>query len=971
MDDIISLAEKQDFSDYERELLRKQVVGEQRDLNRKGYENGKTNVVSARFIQWICSQNPDSVSNIPSSIEIIGVTINEPLNLQSVNIPFRLSLIECQISQVIDLQYASAPAIDLSGSKTGMILADGLFVSGDLRLAKGFIANAPVCLVGAYIKGDIFCSGGKFYINEEYTSDQKISGCADCRSLTISSYALVLERIHVKGSVYLCGGFMVRGGVHLGDSTIEGNLNATLARFHHAKNEEASPPVKKTGRRLACESEVLCHQFCALNGEGLRIKGNLILNKVDCQGEVRLTGAHIDGDLDAAGGFFCNWNGNAIYADRLRVRGNVFFSDEFHCKGIIRLPRAEIGSDLSFYGGRIEYCNHSRHDIYLLFCEGLKIEGTVYLKKFRSVGGYLDLCNISVKGNLECTDSTFENPSKGYALKAKGMYIAGSVYLNSLERNFTTKGAVVLTGSKLGMDLICTDGNFMSDCRIQNEDYTPCAIKADNMTVGGKVKMDGARFRADGGVNLDDTKIGSFLKFRQGTFKAPEQKQGDYTFAISGGKLQVDGSIYFDEFKAMGQVMLNDASIGRNLNCTNGQIISKGGYSLQGMQMAVAGSIYLDKKFVSQGEIKLDRAVIGGNLDCSNGQFVNYPEAGSGKGKEGDANGKCFAFRAVGVKIEGCALFKEKFQVDGIVSFQGAVVGRDFVWRDIDECHSGNVSLLLDSAKVGILDDDSNSWINIRRLQINDFQYQFLSGLDVDEMRKRREIWLSLPLDFRTQPYEHLASVLRKNGYEEEARQVLIEKNNRQAKLPIIWGMFGLKRNNIQAMKKYTQGQSPFSRLKLMLLSMFVCYGYKPSRALLIGGCFIIFGWFLFWFGFSHNIMVPLKKKDCIYQIAMVKKDLVMKTSSLKLPDSSRGLLNIRKDDRLWYSLVYSLDTFLPVINLQVADFWLPSAYSPAGNNASRKKWGTFICVYRWLHIAMGWVVTTLFLAALSGIVRK
>jgi hypothetical protein len=33
--------------------------------------------------------------------------------------------------------------------------------------------------------------------------------------------------------------------------------------------------------------------------------------------------------------------------------------------------------------------------------------------------------------------------------------------------------------------------------------------------------------------------------------------------------------------------------------------------------------------------------------------------------------------------------------------------------------------------------------------------------------------------------------------------------------------------------------------------------------------------------------------------------------------------------------------------------------------------WGVSLCIYRWVHIISGWVLTTFFIAALTGLVRK
>jgi hypothetical protein len=939
----------------------------------KAPPGGLRSTVSANLFSWLCACGDNSAEAAvlkPHGIRIRGARIEKKLDLASLHIPFAISLHECSIVAAIDLRHASvAGGLDLSGSQTVGIDADGLSVGGDLRLADKFVALGPVCLKGVTVAGNLACTRAKIDNQGCRRCPYPVVGCGDCRARILHAYALVLEGARVSGSVLLCDGFEANGGVHLGDSIIAGNMNCAQGKFYgrtHDRNLEGMT----TGRRLACDKETEYHQACAFNGEGMQVEGNLILNRVESNGEFRLTGARIGGDLESAGGVFLNRGSNAIYGDRLYVRGNVFFCDKFHARGTVRLPRAEIGADLSFFDGEV---SDSIPKLPGLFCEGLKVHGTVYLNKFEAADCAVDFSNATIDGNLDCSGSTFRNRD-GWALNARGMHVAGSVFLQSRgEDNFLAEGIVSLTGSILGMDLICTNGQFKADRIYEHEKCTPCAIKADNMTIGGKVEMDGHNFRAEGGVNLDDTRIGSFLNCDHGTFIVPPAG-GNYNCAISAGKLQVGGSIYLEEgFVAHGEVMLNDATIGRNLNCAKGTIkkTTDKNSTLRAMQMKVAGSVNLHENFVSHGEVRLDYAVIGGNLDCSSSQFLHVEENPSEQAGAEEC-GKLFALRAVGVKIEGGAWFMKNFSAAGIVSFQGATIGRDFIWKEISS--RDKVSLFLDSARAGVLKDDEKSWPKEGRLQINDFEYQFLNELGPEALESRREKWLSLPLDFRTQPYEHLAAVLKRSGYEEDAKLVLIEKNRRQFSRPVFLGRFLiLNKRKLPAKLEHLQTQSFATWIKQLLLYIFVCYGYRPSWAVRIGVVAVLLGWLGFWYGFSNKLMTPLQDgKSYIYQIAAVTgeakddADLPPGLPSHKVPMR----INEGKD-RVLYSLLYSFDTFLPVVDFQVADYWLPTAYYPEGGNVKFSWPGFWLCCYRWVLIVGGWLVTTFFLAALGGIVRR
>src|SRR6516225_2218152 len=71
----------------------------------------------------------------------------------------------------------------------------------------------------------------------------------------------------------------------------------------------------------------------------------------------------------------------------------------------------------------------------------------------------------------------------------------------------------------------------------------------------------------------------------------------------------------------------------------------------------IRGSVLLGESFSAEGEVRLDGASIGGNLDCDHGSFKN-------------ANG--VALNAEGAKIEGSVLLREGFNAEGEVRLYGA-----------------------------------------------------------------------------------------------------------------------------------------------------------------------------------------------------------------------------------------------------------------------------------------------------------
>ena len=90
-----------------------------------------------------------------------------------------------------------------------------------------------------------------------------------------------------------------------------------------------------------------------LRADGVSVGGSVFLrNGFHAEGEVRLLGAVISGDLDCEGGTFVNKGGTALYADGIKVGGAVFLRNEFSVEGEVRFVGAEIDGQLNFNGAQ-------------------------------------------------------------------------------------------------------------------------------------------------------------------------------------------------------------------------------------------------------------------------------------------------------------------------------------------------------------------------------------------------------------------------------------------------------------------------------------------------------------------------------------------------------------------------------------------------------------------------------------------
>jgi hypothetical protein len=175
------------------------------------------------------------------------------------------------------------------------------------------------------------------------------------------------------------------------------------------------------------------------------------------------------------------------------------------------------------------------------------------------------------------------------------------------------------------------------------------------------------------------------------------------------------------------------------------------------------------------------------------------------------------------------------------------------------------------------------------------------------------------------QPYEQLAKVLKSSGHESEATEVLIAK---QVDLRL-YGDLGW-----------------WAKLWNRVLGFSIGYGYKPHRALFGMLFFLLVGTVAFQFGYWDHLITP-----------------------------SNNVANERKarmDYPKFHAFIYSLDTFLPIVDLKQKGYWLPNANQ--GDNVIpgvRFRYGGLLRIYFWAHIVFGWILTTLWVTGFTGLVRR
>jgi hypothetical protein len=217
----------------------------------------------------------------------------------------------------------------------------------------------------------------------------------------------------------------------------------------------------------------------------------------------------------------------------------------------------------------------------------------------------------------------------------------------------------------------------------------------------------------------------------------------------------------------------------------------------------------------------------------------------------------------------------------------------------------------LADAKVGILWDEEDSWPGPASLRVDGLTYDQISTESPRDARRRLQ-WLGLqdPRYFSTQPYEQLAKVLGEAGDSAGQTQILMAMEDARRQYgKLTW----------------------VSWLWSWVLKMTIGYGYDPFRALWWIICFVGLGTLLFRRGRNAGSITEAGKDEPQHHLP-------------------------------FNSFIYSLETFLPLVELHQAKYWLPDP---------TRKYGKGLRIYRWIHILAGWFFTSMLIAGISGLVHK
>lgn len=447
----------------------------------------------------------------------------------------------------------------------------------------------------------------------------------------------------------------------------------------------------------------------------------------------------------------------------------------------------------------------------------------------------------------------------------------------------------------------------------------------EGAVITGELDLRFARCR--GRLVLDKCRLAEKAQMAQAEL-AQLSFDGSHLPGLFAQGANVAGSLFLRGVTATGTVDVNSAQIDGQLDCTGATLNGGGGKALNAQSMKVARSLFL-RGVTATGPVDVNGAQIGGQFDCE------------GASLDG---GRARALSGQSLRVEGAFLFRRVEAVAG--------------WVD------------LTSAEVRDLVDDAESWRRCSGLCLDGFTYDRISGNTSPKTLAARKTWLEMGSrfggEFLPQPYTQFAKVMRAAGHVAEARKALVERDRllfaeaeKADRAALELALSGDQAARADGGKIWLRLQG--RRLWAGLTHRVVGYGHMPERALGFVLGFWLLGTVVYFIAYRAGLMVPNSDVIMVSSewLEAVQADRLAPTA-LWTGDAIRASAHYET----FFSAIYALDLFLPVVDLGQEKAWAVTTPVPFG-------WGWWLRVASFLYQIAGWVVISLGLAAVTGFVQR
>jgi hypothetical protein len=811
------------------------------------------------------------------------------------------------------------------------------------------------------------------------------------------------NRIDARGVQVAENVYMMRtavfGGIDFIEAQIAGDLDVNGGLVFHGTTPE---DAEKQG--------------VAIDLYDAKIDGDIKLNdNFRAVGKVRLTGVRIGRSLDCSDGKFTGLGDVALDAERAQIGRSVTLSGTARFIGCVNIRRAHIGSDLECDGANLSGGQYSA-----LCADFVDIGGQVQLGKGFHAEGEVRFINAAIAKDVDCDNGHFINPA-GNALSFDSSVIGRSLRIGydanaaneqvtDLQPGFVAKGAVRLYGTQVSQDLLAAGGQF--------EMPESNAIVASNLRVANRMQLSGAEVK--GMIDLASADIEHELDLRGSHFDGTKSYN---RIAVWANGLKVHGhfkTCQVDEpektwpFRVDGQASFNFATIGMSWDLYGAQFHNPNGDALDASDCQVGGYVNLDQcEF--DGRMTFSRAKIDGmwilthtvkpenlTLDMrfahvwviKDDKLDDWPPAGqlqlegfvydhfdddspltvddrlawlrrqyAPAVRRGSPDPVAAADRRSPVMQVSETFGQINMRGQGIRAQQEQTRAPQVIPIGYDEAADSAMPYMAEPEPNTPSEDDifaplptDGAESTAPVAQSTAPGTSIAPGMaapseDEEPVAEADESAVAStpaqptsPVDpagrrYVTQPYTQLASVYRAIGQDEQANAVLVARAERLGELA-----------------------SPFSAEALWYryIGKLIGYGYEPFRAIKIGAVIVLLGAIIFAIGAQRNLMAETKLAEHV--LAQENEPRIVPTSYPR-----------------FNAFVYSLDVFLPFVDLHQLCYWIPGerATKPRSRNCLMHigpysvKWSGILRTYLWFQTLAGWTLCTLLAAAVTGIVQS
>ncbi len=440
----------------------------------------------------------------------------------------------------------------------------------------------------------------------------------------------------------------------------------------------------------------------------------------------------------------------------------------------------------------------------------------------------------------------------------------------------------------------------------------PAGVRLEGATIDGAIDLNAADVPFP--IRLRGCTIRGAFECREADLRLLDLQRSSFK-GVNGDGVRVRGDVWLRKTpEVTGGVRLLGAIIGGDLSCKGGTFKNENGYAIAADRAEIGGSVFMDTGFNALGEVRLASATIGGSLYCDGGTFKNE---------------------------------SKKAMVLQTASIKGG-----FVFTGVALC-DGQVDMT--ACQVNILIDNLACWPE--RVQLEGFVYGSIYHSSLGSLEGRRA-WLAkhdktaagykstTDSPFDPQPYRQLADVLRRQGHERFANEIMFTASKKQAAAELD-RLREIKESDAGAFDSaLTRVADWIIRAWYFLLEHLVGFGYRRWLPVMWLAVYILFGSVVF-SGLSWRGVIGAADPTPV---------VMQPTQGIALRAMEDGDSWV-DDYPAFRPIAYSADAFLPLVNLHQETYWTPSHWLVKS-------------VYLPFHIISGWVVTTLAAVSFTGLVR-